>query len=95
MQAKDTVIDDRGRNRYGVFGRALDRRNPWASGWWHYRMPGLGSVDWRGVIDALYQIGYDGAIAIEHEDPLWRGDESRIYAGLEIARRTIQPLLVA
>lgn len=95
VQAKDTVIDDRGRNRYGVFGRALDRRNPWASGWWHYRMPGLGSVDWRGVIDALYQIGYDGAIAIEHEDPLWSGDESRIYAGLEIARRTIQPLLVA
>jgi sugar phosphate isomerase/epimerase len=95
VQAKDTVINPAGRDRYGVFGRALDRSSdPWASGWWHYRMPGLGSVDWRGVIDALYQIGYDGAIAIEHEDPVWSGDEARIYAGLEIARRTIQPLLV-
>lgn len=96
MQAKDTVIDPGGRDRYGVFGRALDRSSdPWSSGWWHYRMPGLGGVDWRGVIDALYQIGYDGAIAIEHEDPVWSGDEARIYKGLEIARRTIQPLLVA
>jgi sugar phosphate isomerase/epimerase len=95
VQAKDTVIDPGGRDRYGVFGQALDRNDPWASGWWRYRMPGLGGVDWRGVIDALYEIGYDGAIAIEHEDPLWSGDETRIYAGLEIARRTIQPLLVA
>lgn len=94
VQAKDTVIDPAGRDRYGVFGRALDRTNPWDSGWWRYRMPGLGQVDWRGVIDALYESGYAGAIAIEHEDPVWTGDESRIYAGLEIARRTLQPLIV-
>ncbi len=95
VQAKDTVIDPCGRDRYGVFGRALGRSNPWDSGWWRYRMPGLGDVDWRGVIDALYESGYDGPIAIEHEDPVWSGDETRIYAGLEIARRTLQPLLVA
>lgn len=95
VQAKDTVIDPGGRDRYGVFGRALDRRDPWDSGWWRYRMPGLGNVDWRRVIDALYQCGYDGAVAVEHEDPVWSGDESRVYAGLEIARRTLQPLLVA
>jgi sugar phosphate isomerase/epimerase len=95
VQAKDAVIDPCGRDRYGVFGRALDRSNPWDSGWWRYRMPGLGNVDWRGVIDALYESGYDGAVAIEHEDPVWSGDEARVYAGLEIARRTLQPLLVA
>jgi len=50
VQAKDTVIDPRGRDRYGVFGQALGRNDPWASGWWRYRMPGLGGVDWRGVI---------------------------------------------
>lgn len=95
VQAKDTVIDSAGRDRYGVFGRALDRTNPWDSGWWRYRMPGLGNVDWRGVIDALYESGYDGAVAIEHEDPVWSGDEARVYAGLEIALRTLQPLLIA
>jgi sugar phosphate isomerase/epimerase len=69
--------------------------NPWGSGWWRYRMPGLGDVDWRGVIDALYEVGYDGTVTVEHEDPIWSGDEARIYSGLEIARRTLQPFLVA
>lgn len=94
VQAKDTVIDPGGRDRYGVFGRAMGRINPWDSGWWRYRMPGLGDTDWRGVIHALYESAYDGAIVIEHEDPVWSGDEARIYAGLEIARRTLQPLIV-
>jgi sugar phosphate isomerase/epimerase len=95
VQAKDTEINPAGRDRYGLFGRALDRSNPWDSGWWRYRVPGLGNVDWRKVIDALYESGYDGAVAIEHEDPVWSGDEARIYAGLEVARRTLQPLIVA
>jgi sugar phosphate isomerase/epimerase len=95
VQAKDTKIDRLGRDRYGIFGKALDRVNPWDSGWWQYRMPGLGDVDWRSVVDALYRVGYDGAIAIEHEDPFWSGTETRVRAGLELARRTLQPLLVA
>jgi sugar phosphate isomerase/epimerase len=95
VQAKDAVIDADGRDRFGIFGRALNRENPWDSGWWRYRMPGRGDIDWRGVIDALYEIGYDGTVAVEHEDPIWSGNENRIYSGLEIARRTLQPLLVA
>ena len=95
VQAKDTSIDPDGRDQYGLFGRALDRENPWDSGWWRYRMPGLGDVEWRGVIDTLYEIGYDGTVAVEHEDPIWSGDDARIWHGLEIARRTLQPLLVA
>jgi sugar phosphate isomerase/epimerase len=95
VQAKDASIDADGRSQFGVFGRVVDRENPWDSGWWRYRMPGLGDVNWRDVIDALYEIGYDGTVAIEHEDPIWSGDEARIYHGLEIARRTLQPLLVA
>jgi hypothetical protein len=34
-------------------------------------------------------------VAIEHEDPVWSGNEERVGHGLEVARRTLQPLLVA
>lgn len=95
VQAKDTVIDPCGRDRFGVFGQAVSREDPWKSGWWHYRMPGLGQVDWRGVIDALYEYGYSGTVAIEHEDHIWSGSEQRVSHGLELARRTLQPLIVA
>ena len=92
-QAKDVQTDPRSRNRYGVFGKAL-REDPWDPGWWRYRVPGLGEVDWRRLVDALYEGGFAGALSVEHEDPVWSGDEDRVKAGLEIAHRTLRPLLV-
>ncbi len=43
------------------------------NGWWRYRLPGCGALDWRGILSALRDIGYDGAIDIENEDPLSLG----------------------
>ena len=56
--------------------------------------PGLGEVDWRGVVDALYEGGFTGAVSVEHEDPLWGGTEAKVKTGLEIAYRTLRPLIV-
>jgi len=92
-QAMDVETDPRRRNRYGVFGKAV-REDPWDVGWWRYRVPGLGEVDWRRLVDAMYEGGFDGALSVEHEDPVWGGDEDRVKAGLEIAQRTLRPLIV-
>ena len=92
-QAKDVEIDPAARNQVGVFGRALRRKNPWESGWWRYRVPGLGEVDWRKVVDTLYQCGFDGVLSVEHEDPVWAGDPGRVLSGLLIARDTLRPLI--
>jgi sugar phosphate isomerase/epimerase len=43
------------------------------SGWWRYRLPGLGELDWRAIFSALRDVGYDDVIAIENEDPLCPG----------------------
>jgi sugar phosphate isomerase/epimerase len=90
VQAKDVEVHAGARNRYGVFGRVLDKE-PWVSGWWRYRIPGLGEVDWRRVVDALHQAGYDGVVSVEHEDPVWSGDPDRVRRGLAIAERTLAP----
>jgi len=71
------------RTRYGWPGRAVFREDPWDVGWWRYRVPALGQVDWRAVLDTLY------------EDPVWGGTEDRIETGLRVAHRTLRPLLVA
>jgi sugar phosphate isomerase/epimerase len=94
VQAKDAQVDGRARNRYGVFGRMIERPTPWETGWWRYRIPGLGSVDWRGVVDALYETGFDGFVSVEHEDPVWSGSPDKVKQGLTIAHRTLSPLLV-
>jgi len=94
-QAKDIQLFPERRNRYGYPGKAVDRPDPWDVGWWRYRVPGLGDVDWRRLTDTLYENGFDGVLSVEHEDPVWGGDQARVEIGLEIAYRTLRPLLVA
>jgi hypothetical protein len=33
-------------------------------------------------------------LSVEHEDPVWGGTEAKVKAGLEIAQRTLRPLIV-
>ena len=94
-QAKDIQLDPAARNRFGWPGRAVQRDDPWDVGWWRYRVPGLGEVDWRRLIDAMYEGGFDGVLSVEHEDPVWGGTEEKVEIGLEIAHRTLRPLMVA
>jgi sugar phosphate isomerase/epimerase len=94
-QAKDIQVDAAARNRYGWPGRAVVRDDPWDVGWWRYRVPGLGQVDWVRLVDTLYEGGFDGVLSVEHEDPVWGGTEERVEIGLRIAHRTLRPLLVA
>ena len=93
-QAKDIELFPGRRNHYGWPGKAVGRTEPWDTGWWRYRVPGLGDVDWRKVVDVLYEGGFDGVLSIEHEDPIWGGNEERVKTGIEVARRTLQPLMV-
>jgi sugar phosphate isomerase/epimerase len=94
VQAKDVEVDDAGRNRVGVFGNAVDRgQNPWQSGWWRYRIPGLGQVEWAALVATLAAAGYDGVVSVEHEDPVWSGSVDQVHHGLVLARETLDQLI--
>ncbi|UGT61869.1 sugar phosphate isomerase/epimerase family protein [Nocardia asteroides] len=95
VQAKDIQIDERARTRYGVFGKTVGRTSTTDVGWWRYRVPGRGEIEWNRIVDMLYAAGYTGDIAVEHEDPVWGGTLAKTIQGLEIAARTLRPLIVA
>jgi sugar phosphate isomerase/epimerase len=95
VQAKDAETLPGVRDRYGFFGRTREREDPWDHTWWRFRVPGLGEVDWNRIIDVLNEGGYDGAVSIEHEDPVWRGNPERVKSGLRIAQRTLAPLMAS
>ena len=61
--------------------------------WWRYRIPGFGRIDWAGFVSALFEIGYDGALSIEHEDPVFRSSLEHKQEGLLIGRKRIEGLL--
>jgi len=39
--------------------------------WWRFRLPGLGSIDWPAFFTVLQDVGYTGAMSVEHEDSLY------------------------
>jgi sugar phosphate isomerase/epimerase len=93
-QAKDIEVFPERRNRYGWPGKAVDRADPWDVGWWRYRVPGRGQVDWAALVDTLYDGGFDGVLSVEHEDPVWGGTVDRVKTGLQVAYRTLRPHIV-
>lgn len=90
--AKDTELLPEGRYRYGSTGRQI-KPVPWKSGWWQYRIPGLGSIDWKQIIGALREGGYNSVLSIEHEDPVWEGSEEKVKQGLVLGLKHLSQIV--
>jgi sugar phosphate isomerase/epimerase len=63
-------------------------------GWQIPRLPGLGEIRWDRFIAALYAVGYDGAISIEHEDRVFEGSVDLVKRGFLLARDVLKPYVV-
>lgn len=90
--AKDTEILEPARNHYGIYGRQMAATKD--ASWWRYRLPGYGGVDWVRYLDALYQIGYDAVLSVEHEDPVWSETPDLGLRGLRLAHAYLTPMLI-
>jgi sugar phosphate isomerase/epimerase len=60
-----------------------------AGGWWRYRLPGLGEVDWRRFLDRARELGVAGTLAVDHADPTFRTNLDAIKSGLALSRRLL------
>jgi len=86
VHAKDMEIDRNGLFEHGVMATGV--------GWQIPRLPGLGEIRWDRFIAALYAVGYDGAISIEHEDRVFEGSEDLVKRGFLLARDVLKPYVV-
>jgi sugar phosphate isomerase/epimerase len=85
VHAKDLEIDRDGLYRHGTFSAGI--------GWQVPRLPGLGEVRWDRYLAALYAVGYDHVVSIEHEDRTFEGTEELVKRGFLIARDVLRPHL--
>jgi sugar phosphate isomerase/epimerase len=83
VHAKDTEVFLDKFNEYGIFNKQLNFSAE-DFGYWRYRMPGLGQIEWEKFINELKEIGYEGVISIEHEDPIYEGSEEKVKEGLKL-----------
>lgn len=80
VHAKDTELLPEQRYRSGVNGTSF-----------RFRIPGYGAIDWTDFVATLIELGYDGGVAIEHEDPVFT--EARFDEGLQRGWQTLHPLI--
>src|SRR5215211_3864609 len=83
--AKDLEVRREGLYRHGTLSSGI--------GWQVPRIPGLGEVDWPRFVAALYAVGYDHVVSVEHEDRRFEGTQKLVERGFLIARNTLAPLL--
>ena len=86
VHAKDMAIDRDGLFEQGVMSLGM--------GWQIPKLPGLGEIHWDRFISALYGIGYNGAVSVEHEDRKFEGDVDLVKKGFVLAHNTLRPLIV-
>lgn len=86
VHAKDLEIRRDGLYRHGTFSAGI--------GWQVPRLPGLGEVDWSRFVAALYAVGYDHVLSVEHEDRRFEGTPELVERGFLLARNALAPLVV-
>lgn len=84
VQAKDAEILIEKLRMKGIFG----------DGWFRYRIPGTGSIDWRKFVSTLFDAGYDGVLSIENEDPLWLETPEKAERGLLFGKKYLEALII-
>jgi sugar phosphate isomerase/epimerase len=83
VHAKDLEVRPDGLYEHGVMSLGM--------GWQVPRLPGLGQVRWDRFFAALYAVGYDGPIVVEHEDRRFEGSDELVIRGFRLARDVLRP----
>jgi sugar phosphate isomerase/epimerase len=82
VHAQDMDLDDEMCYEDGILGVGINIQRR--------RIPGMGRIDWQALIRALYNIGYDFVLNIEHEDSNWEGSVEKVGQGFLVAKKTLE-----
>jgi len=82
VHAKDMAIDEEMFYQDGILGCGFRWQIP--------RLPGQGLIDWQELVAALYDVGYDFVLSIEHEDRNWEKTEELVKRGFLLAKKTLE-----
>ena len=83
--AKDAYVDRDRLNEVGILATPLEYHTP--------KLPGRGDLDWAAFLDALREIGYDGAVCVEVEDREYEESLERRIEALRESAEFLRPLL--
>ena len=80
FHAKDTII----------YEDILADRGVLDLGWWEFKIPGLGAIDWSDFASIVKKHGFAGSINIEHEDSAYRSSDEKMQEGWLMGLKTLK-----
>ncbi len=91
FHAKDVSVNKMAINRYGAYNRQLGEGR--RAGYWGFRMPGDGNLDWAFVFEKLREINYDFVATIEYAYPAPDGTQDKVKGQLLESKRHIEQFI--
>lgn len=82
VHAQDMDVDEEMCYQDGILGVGINIQRR--------RVPGMGLIDWQALIRALYNIGYNYVMNIEHEDANWEGSVDLVKQGFLVAKNVLE-----
>ncbi len=86
LHAKDVKLHRDRLNEVGAFA--------FPSLWHQPRIPGYGEIDWAKFVGALMEVGYDGSVCIEVEDPTFGQSLEGRQKALKVAGSVLRPFVL-
>lgn len=83
LHAKDLMVHPDKLDEVGILAFTKEWHTP--------RIPGFGDINWARYMAALYEVGYDGPICIEVEDPTFGQSLEGRQRALQVAGHVLRP----
>lgn len=65
VHIKEVFVETDNLNRYGIFGKQIERNHPYDFGWYKPVPLGLGSIDWKTIFEILQENQYTKDLTLE------------------------------
>ncbi|GAA0181248.1 sugar phosphate isomerase/epimerase [Clostridium sediminicola] len=93
IHAKDGKVNFKNKHQYSIFGKQLGKKNGFDIGWVDAKIPGKGEIKWDEFFDTIREIGYDGVISIEHEDPEYEDSIKKCKEGILFSKNYLEKFI--
>lgn len=89
LHVKDVTLKDTELDRYGIYGKSVDKKHRFDYGYYQPTLPGYGDIDWPSVFRILKANGKNIPLQVEYKNSNGFGEIKNIDQGLEMARNYI------
>lgn len=93
VHIKDVTLVQNDEQRYGIYGKTLDRQHANDFGYYQPTLPGYGDIKWERVMHKLDEVGFHGPVQVEYKDSNGFGHIKSTKTGLKMSAAYLRSII--